>query len=440
MDDRYGIWSPTTRRPRRADVDRTTLAGLEPATTYRFRVVARWRNGMHAARTRGIVPHRPVAVGDRGDRRARRRRAPRRLGLGSHRSSSPPALPPGVTPGTGPGPPAPVRRPRPSVESSSPLRVNGNAIFPRMVWRQCPTYYPTSIGAGINVFLGVSCAEPDEQFDRLAGRAISTVDAKTPGHLRARPPRLAPPGRGGRLRRRRRASSRSRRATGASRSSRSPTTSRSAPRRRRTGRDIYPGFFDSADVIGFDTYPVEVRCSLAQIDNVYWMQRELVAADRAASRRSSGSRPGPMEHCSDEPGSDARRRARRDLARDRRRRPRDRLLPRLVGGGHPERGAPGEPRDPRARPGAPRAGRKATFSTESPVRVGARKYNGATLRHRGEHLDLADDAHRSRFPASAGASSACSRDGRTVTPLGDLVVDKLPGLGVAVYIVPPAGW
>ena len=68
----------------------------------------------------------------------------------------------------------------PLVESSSPLRVNGNAVFPRMVWRQCPTYCPTSIGAGINLFLGVSCTDADEQFDKLAGRAMSTVDAHTP--------------------------------------------------------------------------------------------------------------------------------------------------------------------------------------------------------------------------------------------------------------------
>jgi hypothetical protein len=32
------------------------------------------------------------------------------------------------------------------------------------------------------------------------------------------------------------------------------------------------------------------------------------------------------------------------------------------------------------------------------------------------------------------------RDGRTVKPLGDLVADKLPGLGVAIYVVSPSGW
>ena len=47
VDDRYGIWSPTTAA-RGALTARTTLAGLEPATTYRFRVVARWRTGLTA--------------------------------------------------------------------------------------------------------------------------------------------------------------------------------------------------------------------------------------------------------------------------------------------------------------------------------------------------------------------------------------------------------
>ena len=58
--------------------------------------------------------------------------------------------------------------------------MNGAAVFPRMVWRQCPTYYPTSIGAGINVFLGVSCAGTGA-VRRLAGHAMSTIDAYTPG-------------------------------------------------------------------------------------------------------------------------------------------------------------------------------------------------------------------------------------------------------------------
>ncbi|MEX0849941.1 MAG: fibronectin type III domain-containing protein, partial [Gaiellaceae bacterium] len=46
-DDRYGIWSPTTIA-NGALTGRTTLSGLEPATTYRFRVLTRWRTGMRA--------------------------------------------------------------------------------------------------------------------------------------------------------------------------------------------------------------------------------------------------------------------------------------------------------------------------------------------------------------------------------------------------------
>ena len=44
VDDRYGLWSPTTSA-RGELTSRTTLAGLEPATSYKFRVVARWRTG-----------------------------------------------------------------------------------------------------------------------------------------------------------------------------------------------------------------------------------------------------------------------------------------------------------------------------------------------------------------------------------------------------------
>ena len=43
-------------------------------------------------------------------------------------------------------------------------------------------------------------------------------------------------------------------------------------------------------------------------------------------------------------------------------------------------------------------------------------------------------------PGLGGRKLRVFRDGRVVTPMGDLVVDKLPALGVAVYVVPPPGW
>ncbi len=288
-DERYGIWSPTTS-VRHAQSGKTTLSGLEPATTYRYRVLARWRNGMRAE-ARGSFrtdpwPHAFDASA-----------APTPTD-GSSAPDSPFVLPPKLPPGVTPTPPPPGALPpgTPRVESSAPLRVNGAAVFPRMVWRQCPTYYPTSIAAGINLFLGVSCDDEQEQLARLAGRAMSTIDAATPGiggpgvvgwHLPDEadvsvgdPEKLPVPKENGRV-------------TFLTLTDHFSAGAAPGP----YGKDIYPGFFSRADIIGFDTYPVEVRCSLEQIDNVFWMQRELIAL--------TGGKPtfqwieaGPMEHCS----------------------------------------------------------------------------------------------------------------------------------------------
>src|SRR5687768_12606937 len=99
-DERYGIWS-TTRVTRGAETAGTTLTGLEPATTYRFRVLARWRDGMRAE-SRGSFrtdpwPHAtaasalPIPADGSSD-------------SGSSPFVLPPKLPPGLTP-PGPTPP-----------------------------------------------------------------------------------------------------------------------------------------------------------------------------------------------------------------------------------------------------------------------------------------------------------------------------------------------
>jgi hypothetical protein len=198
---------------------------------------------------------------------------------------------------TGTPPPGSATGSAPRVEVSTPLLVNGHPILPRMVWRQCPSYYPTSIGAGINVFLGVSCDDPSVQLNRLAGRALSTVDVSTPEisgpgligwHLPDEADvavgpvsKLPAPRADGRV-------------TFLTLTDKFATGTAPGPH----GKDIYPDYFARADVIGFDTYPVEVRCSLEQIDNVYWMQRELV---QLASGKPTFQwiEAGPMEHCRD---------------------------------------------------------------------------------------------------------------------------------------------
>lgn len=436
VDDRYGVWSPTTVT-HGALTARTTLAGLEPATPYRYRVVVRWRNGMTAeARGSFRTDAWPGATAASAVPAAADASSG---GSGGSPFVLPPALPPGVTPTPPTTPPSSTPLPpgTPSVESSAPLRVNGNAVFPRMVWRQCPTYYPTSLGAGINLFLGVECAGPDEQFDRLAGRAMSTVDAKTPGisgptqvgwHFQdeadvsvGQASKLPQPKGAGRV---------------TFLTLTDHFSQRAAPPP--NGKGIYPAFFDSADVIGFDTYPIEVRCSVAQIDNVYWMQRELVALTRGKPT-FQWIEAGPMEHCrSNEDPTPAIVRAETWLA--------------IAGGARGigyfpdwwEETIRNEVRLTNREilalaPALLSPVAKVNWSTESPVRIGARRYNGATYVI-AVNTSTSEATASFSLPGLGGRSLRVFRDGRTVKSLGDLVADKLPPLGVAVYVLPPGGW
>jgi glycosyl hydrolase family 42 (putative beta-galactosidase) len=440
VDDRFGIWSPTTIA-RGELTSRTTLAGLEPNTSYRFRVVARWRNGL-TAEARGSFRTDPWP----GSTAATAVPASAQAGAGGPGTDGggspfvlPPSLPPGVTPTPPTSPPtsSPLPPGTPTVEDSAPMRVNGVAIFPRMVWRQCPTYYPTSLGAGINLFLGVACTNTTEQFDRLAGKAMSTVDAHTPAvtgpglvgwHLQdeadmsVRIPENLP------------------RPQGQGRVTFLTVTDhfsmRAAPHQ--SGRQIYNEFFARADVIGFDTYPVEGRCKIEQIDNVYWMQREIVSLARGKPT-FQWIEAGPMEHCrTNQDPTPAVVRAETWLA--------------IAGGAKGigyfpdwwEETVRSEVRQTNREilalaPALLSSVAKTTWSAEGPVRVGARRHNGA-LYVIAANSSTSDANVSFSVPGLGGRALRVFRDGRTVKPLGDLVTDKLPGLGVAVYVVPPAGW
>ena len=317
------------------------------------------------------------------------------------------------------------------------MRVNGVAVFPRMVWRQCPTYYPTSLGAGINLFLGVACTNTTEQFDRLAGKAMSTIDAHTPAisgpglvgwHLQdeadmsVRIPENLP------------------RPQGQGRVTFLTVTDhfsmRAAPHQ--SGREIYNEFFARADVIGFDTYPVEGRCKIEQIDNVYWMQREIVSLARGKPT-FQWIEAGPMEHCrTNQDPTPAVVRAETWLA--------------IAGGAKGigyfpdwwEETIRSEVRQTNREilalaPALVSSVAKTTWSAESPVRVGARRHNGA-IYVIAVNSSTSDANVSFSVPGLGGRALRVFRDGRTVRPLGDLVTDRLPGLGVAVYVVPPAGW
>jgi len=306
-----------------------------------------------------------------------------------------------------------------------------------MVWEQCPTYYPTSLATGIDLFLGVSCAGPDEQFQLLAGRAMSTVSASTPGiqgpglvgwHLPdeadasvARTDDLPQPKANGRV---------------TFLTLTDHFSERAAPLP--NGKTIYPGLFARADVVGFDTYPIEGRCSLAQLDNVYWMQRELAGL--------TGGKPtfqwieaGPMEHCRENADpTPTTVRAETWLA--------------IAGGARAIGYFPDwwvddirtEVRQTNREivalaPALLSPNADVSWSADGPVRIAAHRYNGA-LYVVAVNSSTAPANASFAVPGLASRKLRVFREGRTVSPMGDLVTDKLPGLGVSVYVVPPPGW
>ena len=431
-DDRYGGWSPTSVT-RGADTQRTTLSGLEPATTYRYRVVARWRTGIRAE-TKGSFRTDPWPSSLAASA------TPSADATNSTDPLSPfvitPTPPPGVTPGSATPPSNSIPAVPSPLGSSAPLRINGVPIFPRMVWRQCPTYYPTSVAAGINVFLGSSCGGADEQFAKLAGRAASTVDASTPGlsgpgligwHLQDEADvsvgdasELPKPTAGGRV---------------TFLTLTDHFSSRAAPPP--NGKSIYPDFVAKADVIGFDTYPLEVRCTISQIDNVYWMQRELVQLAKGKPT-FQWIEAGPMEHCPGVTPSPTDVRAETWLA--------------IAGGARGIGYFPDYWSDD-IRSSVASTNREivalapalldqvvnATWSSETPVRVGVRRHNGAVYVI-AVNTSTSPAAVSFTVPGLAGRPLHVFSDGRTIRPFGDLAVDKLPGLGVAVYVAAPAGW
>jgi hypothetical protein len=430
-DERYGIWSPSSFA-RDAGIQKTSLTGLEPATTYRFRVVARWRNGFRSE-AKGSFRTDPWP----GSLSASV--TPAAVTATSSDPLSPfvitPTPPPGVNPGTTPPSPSIPALPGP-IGSSAPLRINSVAVFPRMVWRQCPTYYPTSVAAGINVFLGSSCSGTSEQFAKLAGRAASTVDAADsgasgPGLIGWHFPDEADVSVGD--------ASKLPKPSGAGRVTFLTLTdhfsSRAAPPP--NGKEIYPGFIAKADMVGFDTYPLEVRCTIAEIDNVYWMQRELVqlAKGKPTFQWIEAS---SMEHCPGITPTPTEVRAETWLA---------------IGGGARGIGYFPDYWPENIRTQIASTNREivalapalldqvvnATWSTATPLRVGVRRHNGAVY-------VIAVNTSTSPAPVSftvpglAGRRLRVFSDGRTIQPFGDLAVDKLPGLGVAVYVAAPAGW
>ena len=152
--------------------------------------------------------------------------------------------------------------------------VNGNAFFPLLTWQECPSRWTPEIADGINLFAGNTCTGMSSLLAGVNGRALAagtSEDAQGttgPGLLGWFYPdeadgrgltaaMLTPPGPGLRFL-----------------TLTSHFFSGSAPLP--DGRGIYPSLVASADVVGFDLYPLQEYCRPDLLPAVFDAQRQLV--------------------------------------------------------------------------------------------------------------------------------------------------------------------
>ena len=163
------------------------------------------------------------------------------------------------------------------------FRINGQPYFPTMVWNACPDALPKLMSLGIDLFMANACGAASQQAPVLAGRGFALSDAleapdagavgtflpdewdtHLPGDLTAAAAhKLAP-------------------SNGAPGPRFLTLTnhfySHAAPLPQ--GRGMYPALIDTADVLGFDLYPLQNWCRWESFGDVFDSQRELVTLAR----------------------------------------------------------------------------------------------------------------------------------------------------------------
>ena len=272
IDSRFGVWSTTTTISTPGS-GTTTLTGLEPGHSYQFRVVSDAGQGFATADgsfSTGPLPTNPQA------------------------SITPPAV---STASTNQYFASPTARGGSTVPTGpTALYINGTGLFPRMVWRQCPYGYAQNLAAGINLFLGTECTTPKSQLNQLAGKAFSALDQNTRGQVSGpgligwhlpdeADETIANPGRLPIIK-------------DAGRVTFLTLTDHFLPSSAPPtyGRGVYPPLYARTNVIGFDTYPIESRCNVNLLPNVYWQQRELIR-QQPGKPTFQWIEAGPMERC-----------------------------------------------------------------------------------------------------------------------------------------------
>ncbi len=165
------------------------------------------------------------------------------------------------------------------------ILLDGQPSFPKLVWNQCPDAVSGNLAVGIDVFMGNGCGSSAQLATWLSGSAYAIGDAKESATARAATigtflpdewdthlpnnltaadaARLIPPspGSGPRFL-----------------TLTNHFYSRAAPLPQ--GRGMYPALAASADVLGFDLYPLQNWCRFDSFGDVFDSQLDLVALAR----------------------------------------------------------------------------------------------------------------------------------------------------------------
>jgi hypothetical protein len=169
--------------------------------------------------------------------------------------------------------------------SNGAILLNGQPSFPKLVWAQCPDAVAGSLAVGIDLFMGNGCGSAADLATWVSGQAFVLADAQAsaadragtvgthlpdewdthlPGDLTTADAfRLVPeiPGSGPRFL-----------------TLTNHFYSRANPLPQ--GKGMYPALAASADVLGFDLYPLQNWCRFDSFGDVYDSQLDLVALGR----------------------------------------------------------------------------------------------------------------------------------------------------------------
>ncbi len=169
--------------------------------------------------------------------------------------------------------------------SGGVILLDGQPSFPKMVWAQCPDAVASNLAVGIDLFMGNGCGTDADLAKWVAGQAFVLADAQAPPAARAGTVgthlpdewdthlpgdlttadalRLVPetPGSGPRF---------------LTLTNHFYSRASALPQ----GRGMYPALAASADVLGFDLYPLQNWCRWDSFGDVFDSQLDLVALAR----------------------------------------------------------------------------------------------------------------------------------------------------------------